>query len=325
MEGGLKELDTARSFKGVQAPFSSNPFPYKSQYGIGAVIVGHKCIVFGGYHQHEQKIGIYDIAKRTWKQHVADNCEHLYSRIRMAFIVHDVLFAYLWSLRTNSCVFVTLDLVSMAEWQQGGYGKCEQMGFGTSGSYVELRNEAVLFGGMLRGTDIVVYNVEKSSWYKPKTRGLPPRARGNHSTCSHGNHVFVLGGAPLSSDTRGNFDSLDLHILTMNINRFTWSTPVVRGSLPPGRYLFQAACTSGQIFVFGGYGGTTRFDTFSLQQNCWRRGYYNERVDESEGFEFRSNWDMGTSDHAMILTPLMIVVFGGFQLPVTRPLHITPL
>ena len=313
-------MDSALAFEGIQSKRRIGPF--NKHYGIGAVLVGHRCVVFGGYHSLRQEFWVYDIAKRSWKQYAPINHDKLYGRVRMAFMVDDVLYVYLWSPIRKRYSFLTLDLVCMEEWIVERESSHMRMRFGTSGSYVECRNEGVLFGGEINSTEVLVYNVERASWYCPKTTGSPPSPRFNHTTCSYGRHMFVLGGIRISSRPA---TGLELYSLDMDGTRFTWSTPKVGGYLPQGRYLFSAACISERIFVFGGYSGHTSFDIYSFEHKCWRKGYYEEASGKVEGFRFKCDWIIGTSDHAMVLTPQNLVVFGGFQLPIGTPLHITPL
>ena len=324
MKKGSASMSAALSFRGERAETNASPFRNSRQYGIGAVLVGHRCLVFGGYSQNHDRIGTYDVVKRSWTPHFVQNVKRLYGRVRMTFIVDDVLYVYLWRRNSRSCIFLKLDVVSMEELVPAGKSPCQQMGFGTSGSYIESRNEGVLFGGKQGRTDVCVYSIEKASWYRPKTNGAGPSARFNHTTCSQGRNMFVLGGQKV-----GQHDVIrpfEIHILTMDRRRFTWSTPHAQGYVPPERYLFAAACTAGRVFVFGGYLGDSSFDIFSLEHNSWRKGYYKKNESgRHEGFQFRCPWTHGTSDHAMVLTPLGLLVVGGFQLPIATPLHITPM
>ena len=318
-----KEIGSAISFNGEVAQTSLNLFGLHLLYGVGAVLIGHRCVVFGGYARLVQNICIYDTERRTWQSRQVRNGGRLQGRVRMAFVVDDVLYVYIWSSDKQKCRFVTLDLLLMKEWALGGTGACEQMAFGTAGSYMESRNEGVLFGGQSNSTDVLVYSVENRTWYRPKTRGSPPSARFNHTTCSQGEQMFVLGGR--SVETEHAFKSLELHVLTMRRQRFIWSTPKVTGYVPRGRFLFAAACISGRIFVFGGYNGYASFDIYSLRLNRWQTGSYKDDFDHNQGFRFMSDWNRGTSDHVLVLTPQRLIVFGGFQLPISTPLHITPL
>ena len=318
-------MSTALSFKGELAKTGTNPFRNDKQYGIGAVLVGHRCLVFGGYSQNHSSVGIYDVVERSWKRHAMKNMRQLYGRVRMTFIVDDVLYVYSWSRDDKKCVFLMLDLVSMEDWVCGGKNPCAQMGFGTSGSYVESRNEGVLFSGKRRNfTDVWVYNVENGTWYCPQTSGTPPRARYNHTTCSEGKTMFVLGG---QTTLPGNhvIRPFDLHMLTMDGKRFAWSTPEVNGYVPPERFLFAATCQARRVFVFGGYRGYSSFDIYSVEHGSWMKGSSNNEYEPYEVLQFTSGWKRGTSDHAMVLMPQELIVFGGFQLSITTPLHITPI
>ena len=324
MAEDFSNMGTALSFKGELAEKKTNLFGNDKQYGIGAVLVGHRCLVFGGYSQHHSSVGIYDAVTRSWRRHNVQNTRQLYGRVRMTFIVDDKLYVYSWSTSEKRCIFLTLDLVSMKEWVRGGKSTCAQMGFGTSGSYVESRNEGVLFSGKRRNfTDVWVYNVGKGTWYCPKTKGAVPMERFNHTTCSEGRTMFILGGRSIYPNDA--ISPFELHMLTMDGKRFTWSTPEAKGYIPPERFLFSAACTTGRLIVFGGYRGHSSFDIYSIENNSWRKGYYNNEPVQYDGFQFSSIWERGTSDHALVLTPHTMIVFGGFQLSITTPLHITPM
>ena len=244
----------------------------------------------------------------------------------MSFLVNDLLYVYIWSRRYKEYTFLVLDLMLMEEWEDIGRGACPQLNYGTSGSFVEARNEAVLFGGRNEisekgATDVHVYDVSSCKWYSPKAKGKPPAARYNHTTCCTGTKVFVLGGIYIRPG--GRFPTLVPSILSIRNSQFEWSTPAIKGYVPQARFFFHASCTQGRIFVYGGTGGNTRFDIYSIKEERWYEGADSSPPLPGE-VRFRTKWVSGTRDHASVLTSNLFLVVGGFRLSACAPLHITP-
>ena len=318
------------SFMGKLVKTSNNPFRRDSEYGIGAVLLGHRCLVFGGFNGAGPKycIYMYNIMKRKWTMTQPTNRYNQFGSIRLSFIVDDVLYGYSWYNASQRHIFMAINLISMDAWVPAGRDACAETGFGSSGQYIEARNEAVLFGGKKASTDIFVYDVARSSWYSPSVSGEPPSPRYNHGTCCTGLRMFILGGQdlPRLGNGQGRAMQLDLHVLTMEGTRFVWSTPGIKSRAPPRRYLFAATCVPGRIFVYGGYGGLTRFDIYSIKQKRWY--YYNGisgEADEEKGtVYFRSELLEDNANNAAVVCQGKLLIIGGTRLKASTPLEIIP-
>ena len=315
-------LGTSLSFRGKLITPSNNPFYIERDWGMGAVLVGHECIVFGGHRGGETKHRVYkyDIVKNKWLAVLPNNESDSFGSVRATFIVDDLLYAFVWLNRYQNYAFMSLDLISMEEWVHAGKGPCVQPGFGTAGSYVEARNELVLYGGE-DDTDISVYSLRRSSWHSPEASGNPPPTRYNHSTCCTGRNMFVIGGV-----TSGQQDSvlLDLYVLSMHRERFSWSTPVTSGGSPTKRHTFTATYAFGRIFVYGGFDGLTCFDVYSVKQNRWYIGTSRMTNNEEGKVHFTSELPEGNAFHAAVISSSKLLVFGGSTLSSKTPLEIAP-
>ena len=319
---GSGDLGSSLSFMGKLVEAQNDPFKRSVEYGVGAVVVGHQCLMFGGYSGggSKHRIYLYDRKKVEWTTVQPKNMHNRFGSIRMTFILDDILYACTWYQDANLHVFMALDLVAMEEWVPAGKDACPRTGFGTVGSFVEARNEGVLFGGESCSTDVYVYNVERSSWYSPKVSGAPPAPRRNHAACSFGHKLFILGGRLLEGR---NSLGLDLHVLTMQGERFVWSSPVVAGQTPRERFLFTAAAARGRIFVYGGFAGPMNFDVYSIKKNCWYLGSQSANEIEAR-IRFTNEYKKGNANNAMVVADGKLIVLGGNSLPAKTPLEIEP-
>ena len=317
-------LETSFSFKGKLLVTSNVQFNSEREYGVGAVLVGNECLVFGGYSGGGMKHRIhkYNHVKKEWKSTLPENEYNRFGSVRLAFIVDDTLYAYVWHGAGNAHVFMSINLISMDEWVPTGRANCPQLGFGISGSFIESRNEAIMFGGKNQNPVVFVYNVHRSAWYSPKVSGRPPVSRESHATCSIGQRMFVIGGRLV----RVRLDAgLDLHILTMSGKRFSWSTPLTTGRRPKGRFNLSATCVPGRIIMYGGYpGDVTRLIIYSTTEHRWYRGRESSAPNEKEGIiHFTSELNNGNSHHAAARVGDKLLVFGGFRMSSANVLEIS--
>ena len=322
--GGGKNLATSLTFEGRLVNTSNNPFTGAFEYGIGVVLVGHECLMFGGFNGGgKHRVYKFDIAKKKWSQFLPENRVDDFGSIAMTFVVDDRLYAYVWCRRIMQYMFVSLDLVLTEAWVRVGQNSCPQVGHGPSGAFVEATGEGVLFGGEKKNTDVFVYNVERSSWYPPKVSGTPPGPRKHHCTCCAGRRLFIVGGQLLPLD-EAHSNELSLHVLTIQGSRFAWSTPATIGRVPKKRYLFSATYFAGRIFVYGGNWGYRRFDIFSIRQSRWFNGVSSFADEEQGEVQFTSELEGGNAVHAAVVVNDKIFVFGGTKLVSKSPLEIAP-
>lgn len=320
------DLDTCISLRAKLRLPKSNPYSVSRNYGLGAVAVGHKCFVFGGYQSAGLQrpscyVFIYDTVQNDWTAAETANSEVVYGRVKMSFIEEDVLYVYSWHENRRKYFFAQLDLVEPKEWLPVDSTELPLMESGTQGCYVESRREGVVIDTPIHSkkfVEVVVYKLGNKSWYRPLTTGKPPWGRINHALCSFGNRLFVLGGTMLQKPT----GQLDLHILTMVSTRFSWSSPTFKGYTPRRRYLFQATCTANRLFIYGGFNDCSCFEVYSIPDRRWHK--LSGRSGGTSEIEFASDWTSGTSENAAVQTANKLWVFGGFQLPVKSPLLIEP-
>lgn len=315
------DLDDCRALRCRRMVPNKNPFEVRRHYGIGAVLFGHKCLIFGGYKGFKTParfVYVYNTVSNSWKKLEAANYGLVFGRVKMAFVLDDSLIAYVWHKMKHAYNLVNLNLVLLSEWQSVHQKDPPKIGIGTAGCYIEARNEAVVVGGKGGPKLLVyVYVVAASSWYRPEVKGKAPNRRMNHAVCSSGSNMFVVGGTHLS--LRDDF-KLDLHILTMRGREFVWSSPKIPGYAPRDRYLFQATSSGKRIFVYGGYNGVTSFDFYDIAENRWRSAGGSGK---ENGVKYITNWSKGTSEYASVQTRQTLWIFGGFQLDPYTPLKIT--
>ena len=317
----MASLSTCSAFKGRVIETNRAVIDGTWQYGNGAVVVGHRCIVFSGYASYEvatQAVFVFDTKRLEWNEAKVKTETVAYGRVKMQFVQSDVLYAYIGSNNfTLLALDLPLDLLDINEWRHVNPGNAPDPGFGTAGCFVERRNEGFVWGGGDRvRADPWMFSVKTKRWYSPRTIGRAPEERHNHSICSTGNQVFIIGG------TGRRINSLDLHVLSLEIAPFQWSSASIPEYSPPRRYLFQATCTESRIFVYGGYQGESCFDVFSIKARRWYKGV--EGLASEGQVKFDTNWNSGTSENAAVLTSGSLWIFGGFQLVANTPLRITP-
>lgn len=124
-----------------------------------------------------------------------------------------------------------------------------------------------LAGGVVDGdtstvtemTNIDVYDIASSTWYKQTTTGTSPTPRVNACAVvfaapdGSSFQVHLYGGQTLSADSESQTQMSDMWILT--IPSFTWVQVDASGSIPAGRAGHTCHASDGQIVVVGGYLG----------------------------------------------------------------------
>ncbi|XP_793170.5 uncharacterized protein LOC588391 [Strongylocentrotus purpuratus] len=127
------------------------------------------------------------------------------------------------------------------------------------------RKELYVFGGVYPNpdpqpdgcsNDVVIFNPESESWYKPVTMGTKPKARSGHSATLLGDQLVIFGGwdAPVCYN--------DLHVLDLCLMEFT--SPKMMGTPPsPRSWHASIALPGNKVLIHGGYNGNEALsDTF---------------------------------------------------------------
>ena len=302
------DLTRCSSFKARLLYPRGNPFENDRIYGIGAVLVGHRCYIFGGYSEVEVKLYIFDTSSNSWASSAVLNSKTVCGQVRVHFMVADILFAFVLGNNSHVYELVTLDLLEPSEWRSVDSTKPPAFPPGVSGCFVERRGETLVTYQKDRTlrTGVEVLRIDSHSWYTPTIKGTPPLLERNHCSCAIGYQVFAMG-------QYHEVDHLCLSILDVTALPFVWSTPIGGTYFPRKRFLFQASCTVNRIFLYGGFDGEASFDVFSIKDEKWL-----------SSVPFKTNWSAGTSENAVVQTSNKLIVFGGFQLPARNPLEISP-
>ena len=284
-------------------------------YAHCAVLVGHKCIVVGGYSDKarvSKNIYILDTIQRIWSAFQVPSELLLYGSARMQFINADkfTVLVYPRSLPPSERLYCMLeiDLVLLDEWTVVQAKAVPRLREGTTGCLVEVINEAIVFGGSRGGTSVFRYQVDERRWIEAKTAGKPPSARQNHAMCASGTVVFVIGGSYERATV------LDVHLLDVSHLPFRWSSPVVGTYTPSKSFLFHAACVGNRILVYGGFNKTNRLCVYLIKEERWLQGVNSPVVSHETEIAFHSDWRDGTSAHALAHTSKKVWIFGGFEM-----------
>ena len=244
----------------------------------------------------------------------------------VACLYNDKIYSLISSRRNPmQTIIVTLDTVTQEEFT------CVQTNArlpyipGSAGAFVEERKEMVVwFGG---GNAISVLEVDTMKWKRPIIRGIPPMARYNHACCSYRNMLYFSGGMRTVGD-----QLLDLWILSVNVlsGLCTWSQPTVEpGSyVPPMRNSLTLTCSSPyRVYAIGGNHSRVEFNMFSFRDGKWFDILTEGEMKTMSNYEAleRKGKVRGTLyGHAAIQTKEAILIFGGVDTHVTKPLKIVP-
>ena len=317
-------LSTCERFKCTAHLRGLELFGENYQYGHGAVLVGHKCLVFGGYADYKdatKRVYVFDTKTGAWDFVHVSQQPLAFGTSRIEFILRDVLTVYIFTEPDKRYSLLELDLVEMEEWNLVEDRASPRLGEGTAGCFFESRNEMVAFGGRDTGTEVFRYSVDRKVWLTAKTSGFPPNPRANHATCSSGLVMFVIGGSLNGT----NMQTLDMHALNVARLPFTWSTPKYGTFRPPRRFLFHASYIGDRIILYGGFNKTRHFCFYSIKERRWFEGVRRNVEYPDRQVRFESNWSSGTSAYAVAHTNEKMWLFGGFEMKQKWHLEIEPM
>ena len=317
------DLDTCAAFRCERLQPQNNPFPTKYLREPGTVLVGHRCFVFGGMkskYAFSNASYFFDTVAMKWHEAEIMQSSLLVGEFKVACVVEDLLFAYLWLSEESRHEMLMLDMVLLDCWKHLIVANVPQIGLGTAGCYHERRNELIFIGGKDESLEQVYrYHVLEQRWDVLKTRGNPPPRRMYHSICTSGTAVFVVGGSILEASHK---NQCDIHILTMGASPYTWSSPAIGGIVPWDRSWFRAVCTGNRVLAYGGYNRPKTFDLFALRENRWYKG--RRTIQSPNHVVFRSESPYSVFKYAAVQTGASILIFGGIELPIATPLRISP-
>lgn len=133
-------------------------------------------------------------------------------------------------------------------------------------------NRIIVFGGTngsMKVNDVHILDLGSNEWVQPVCHGSPPSPRESHTaTLVGGDRLVVFGG---SGEGVGNYLN-DLHILDLNTMR--WTSPEVKGDVPPPRDSHISIAVGSKLFIYGGDCGDRYLgdvDVFDINTFMWSR------------------------------------------------------
>lgn len=133
-------------------------------------------------------------------------------------------------------------------------------------------NRIIVFGGTngsKKVNDLHILDLGSKEWTEPVCHGPRPPARESHTATLVGDDKLVVFGG--SGEGVGNYLN-DLHILDLKTMR--WTSPEVKGDIPPPRDSHVSVAIGGRLFVYGGDCGDRyhgNVDVFDLDSLMWSR------------------------------------------------------
>ncbi|KAF0691290.1 Aste57867_17468 [Aphanomyces stellatus] len=156
--------------------------------------------------------------------------------------------------------------------------------------------------GLGENQDTTVDRSGVVTWSMPGMDGLPPSARGGHSTLLAGQRLVIFGGHYFGGE--GFFVYLnDTYVLDLASS--TWCQVKCEGKPPAPRYNHSATLIGNKMFVFGGKGdkGVLFRDMYYLDLESWHW--------------FSVNWTTESPSerfgHADLAVGTKLVIFGGYS------------
>ncbi|KAL2941633.1 Rab9 effector protein with kelch motifs [Bienertia sinuspersici] len=130
----------------------------------------------------------------------------------------------------------------------------------------------IVFGGTngsKKVNDIHILDLESKVWVQPSCSGAYPSARESHTATLVGDDQLVVFGG--SGEGVGNYLN-DLHFL--DLRTMCWTSPLVKGDVPPPRDSHISVAVGRKVFVHGGdcgdrYHGDV--DVFDIDTLTWSR------------------------------------------------------
>lgn len=93
-------------------------------------------------------------------------------------------------------------------------------------------------------SDVVIFDIQTSTWTQPEIRGPVPRGRARHAAVIHEDKLFIIGG--LTSEKSVILDDLSY----LDLKTWTWS----RTWSFTARFDHTAWVWGGRLWIFGGLG-----------------------------------------------------------------------
>lgn len=128
--------------------------------------------------------------------------------------------------------------------------------------------ELLVFGGVFPNPDpepdgcsneLYIFNTVSNNWYKPITRGTPPKPKSGHSASLLDDRLVIFGG--------WDFPQCYNDVSIIDLAMMEFSSPILSGTLPsPRSWHASAVLPQQRIFIHGGYDGEQILtDSFVLE------------------------------------------------------------
>ena len=294
-------LSTCSSFKWQQLETTGGDHRRNSCHGVSVVLVGHKCVVFGGVHSlNEPKLHIFDTASHSWSSHNPQNSNLLVGNVKMSCVLDDTIFAYVWNHRDLVYTFVRLDLIEMASWTEVADINRPKGTFRAVGCLLEHRNEAAVTWVKKEFIRTALWHVESKVWRELEPTGELPKSNEKHGICACVNKVFVLGRP-------NGFKSFIVYCLNLSRYALRWDKIKAEGSASMLYSEYSLNRLEDRIIVYGG-----GLQVFLIKEDRWLDGVY-----------FEGGKEHLNSGHGSVLVTDGMLVFGGKQ-PLSMPELISP-
>ena len=262
----------------------------------------------------------FDTRSKRWDVLALSGGAHTFGIVKSAFLMDDLLFAYTWNEKKQAHVFAQLDLIHLQEWKLMSGAQPNCIDREACACIVESRKEMMVLASKAGKTLLMMYSLDAQTCSEQNSRGKPPTPHGLHAACATTRSVFVLervrGISPIWSSAK-------LYVLNIESRRFTWSLPdipLVQHQLSL-RSRFQLCCSETHLFI---YGADKHFDVYSIKDERWLKGVRQPDRNRSDEVHFVDRFGEGILGHTTILTNGSLLVFGGSNRPIFKPLEIRP-
>ena len=269
------------------------PSDLAASMGVKATDIGGSATIVGNYLVITGQVGLRDPADESaiaLVKYTKEGCfwQHItlsgpYFDFHAGGLVGDAI--YMCGGKDTRDIALTaevwrLDLV-MLEWQRCmTYGRQPPELIGHTVEVLDESAQLIVFGGIAIGTDSIqnelwVLQTDNMRWVQPVTKGTSPQPSVMHTSCLAGQRVFIWGGATSESlDAALN----DLHLLDCENGNFTWSQPMINGSLiPPCLAAASMSYFKGRCLLLGGFDSDNRrrstMYAYSIREICWYEFY----------------------------------------------------
>lgn len=141
-----------------------------------------------------------------------------------------------------------------------------------SHSSVLVDHKMVVMGGTngsKKVNDLHILDLRTKEWSRPICEGNPPSPRESHSATVMGDSILVVFGG--SGEGEGNYLN-DVHVL--DLKTMQWTSPEVKGDLPPARDSHAAVAIDNKLIVYGGDCGDRYYgqvDVLDMDTLTWSK------------------------------------------------------